>query len=262
MRDPVLSSSFSTNPPSRPCIRSILEGLGAEGSTEARGTDEEAHHVRPTGTYDRGPIPQPLPVVGGGAAYAASHLKKNSVTSQTIKNGQVKTADLAAGAVTNPKLANGAVSSTTVLNNSLGTNDLADGSVTAAKLAAGAVSSASIPPNSLTGADINESTLVGTKAGNVYSVMFDTSKGCCETQIARASDPGIKSDGGGAPACRVIFPRDVSNCSYTASSTNASDTSLSATSAYAETALLPGDHTEEMWRCSTNLERPSSTISR
>jgi hypothetical protein len=184
-------------------------------------------------------------VVGGGAAYAASHLSKNSVTSQTIKNGQVKTADLAAGAVTNPKLANGAVSSTTVLDNSLGTNDLADGSVTAAKLAAGAVSPASIPPNSLTGADINESTLVGTKAGNVYSLMFDTSKGCCETQIARASDPGIKSDGcGGAPACGVIFPRDVSNCSYTASSTNASDTGLSATPAYAETALLPSAHTE------------------
>jgi hypothetical protein len=194
-------------------------------------------------------------VLGGGAAYAASHLKKNSVTSQTIKNGQVKPADLADGAVTNPKLADGAVtnpkladgavSSNTVLDNSIGTNDLADGSVTGAKLAAGVVSPASVKPNSLTGADIDESTLVGTKAGNVYSLMFDVSKGCCETQIARASDPGIKSDGcGGPPACGVIFPRDVGSCSYTASSTNASDTGLSATPAYAETALLPNDHHE------------------
>jgi hypothetical protein len=166
-------------------------------------------------------------VVGGGAAYAASHLKKNSVTSPTIKNGQVKTADLAAGAVTNPKLANGAVSSATVLDNSLGTNDLADGSVTSAKLAPGAVSAAN------------------TKAGNVYGVMFSASAGCCEAQIARASDPGIKSDGcGGPPVCGVIFPRDVGNCSYTATSTNALDTGLSATPAYAQTALLPGDHKE------------------
>jgi hypothetical protein len=42
----------------------------------------------------------------------------------------------------------------------------------------------------------------------------------------------------------VIFPRDIGNCSYTASSTNASDTGLSGTPAYAETALLPNDHTE------------------
>ena len=42
----------------------------------------------------------------------------------------------------------------------------------------------------------------------------------------------------------MIFPRDVGNCSYTATSTNALDTGLSATPAYAQTALLPSDHTE------------------
>ncbi len=44
-------------------------------------------------------------LVLGGGAYAAFHLPKNSVRSRNIVNGQVKTPDLATGAVTGPKLA-------------------------------------------------------------------------------------------------------------------------------------------------------------
>ena len=65
----------------------------------------------------------------GGTSYAATSLKKNSVTSRTIKNGQVKTADLANGAVTNAKLA--------------------DSSVNSAKIAADSVTGANIDENSL-----------------------------------------------------------------------------------------------------------------
>jgi hypothetical protein len=68
-------------------------------------------------------------IVLGGAAYAATELPKNSVSSKTIKNGQVKTADLHRGAVT------------------------------ASKIAAGAVTGAAVKDGSLTGADINESSL-------------------------------------------------------------------------------------------------------
>jgi hypothetical protein len=45
----------------------------------------------------------------GGATYAAVHLPKNSVGSKQIKKKAVKTSDLAADAVTSPKVANGSL---------------------------------------------------------------------------------------------------------------------------------------------------------
>jgi len=77
-------------------------------------------------------------VLTGGAAYAAT-AAKNSVTSKSIKNGQVKIVDLADGAVITQKLALDAVTTDQVKNGSLTGNDVAD--------------------NSLTGADINENSL-------------------------------------------------------------------------------------------------------
>ena len=47
--------------------------------------------------------------LGGATAIAAGHLGKNSVTSKSIKNGAVKTADLKGSAVTSPKIADGSV---------------------------------------------------------------------------------------------------------------------------------------------------------
>ena len=45
----------------------------------------------------------------GGSSYAAITLPKNSVTSKQIKNGQVKSADLANNAVTSSKVKNGSL---------------------------------------------------------------------------------------------------------------------------------------------------------
>jgi hypothetical protein len=45
----------------------------------------------------------------GGASYAAVVLPKNSVGSKQIKNGQIKTADLANNAVTSPKVKDGSL---------------------------------------------------------------------------------------------------------------------------------------------------------
>ena len=47
--------------------------------------------------------------LGGATALAAGHLKKNTVTSKSIKNGAIKTADLKGSAVTSTKIADGAV---------------------------------------------------------------------------------------------------------------------------------------------------------
>jgi hypothetical protein len=46
----------------------------------------------------------------GGAAYAAIHIKRGSITAPKIHNGAVKRGKIADGAVTNAKLADGSVS--------------------------------------------------------------------------------------------------------------------------------------------------------
>jgi hypothetical protein len=92
--------------------------------------------------------------VGGGSAYAA-----NTISSGDIVDGQVKTVDLGAGAVTNAKLA----------DNAVGSGKIIDGGVTAADLGQGSVGSSEVANDSLTGADIDESTLslAATTAGTV-----------------------------------------------------------------------------------------------
>ena len=83
-----------------------------------------------------------LIVLTGGTAFAAAAAKtvaKNTVTSKSIKNGQVRTADLAPAAVTGDKLALDSVTPDQVKNGSLTGTDISD--------------------NSLTGNDVNESTL-------------------------------------------------------------------------------------------------------
>jgi hypothetical protein len=67
-------------------------------------------------------------VLTGGAAYAAA--AKDSVTSKSIRNGAVRTLDLADKAVTTPKIAPDAVTSEKVADGSLTGADIADGSVT------------------------------------------------------------------------------------------------------------------------------------
>jgi hypothetical protein len=72
----------------------------------------------------------------GGVSYAAVKLPKNSVTSTTIKNGQVKNKDLGSNAVTSGKIKNGSVADADLGSNVNGSH-LADGSVAGSKLAGG-----------------------------------------------------------------------------------------------------------------------------
>src|SRR5262245_11588404 len=62
----------------------------------------------------------------GAGAYAINKAPRNSVVSRSIKNGQVRTKDLAKNAVKAQKLAAGAVDSSKVLDNSLTPADLAN----------------------------------------------------------------------------------------------------------------------------------------
>jgi len=66
----------------------------------------------------------------------------------------IETAELADGAVTNPKLALDSVLSVNVVDNSLTASDLAANSVGASEIAAGAVGTSEVADNSLTAADL------------------------------------------------------------------------------------------------------------
>jgi hypothetical protein len=58
-------------------------------------------------------------LLGGGAAYAASNLAKNSVGGKQLKKNAVTTAKIKNGAVTGAKIANGTITGTNVANGSL-----------------------------------------------------------------------------------------------------------------------------------------------
>ncbi|MEO7198140.1 MAG: hypothetical protein ABIZ50_06665 [Solirubrobacterales bacterium] len=83
-----------------------------------------------------------------GTAYAAM-APKNSVTSKSIKNGQVRTADLGSDAVTGPKVANG----------SLAGADLEAGSVSGAQVKDDSLSGADLVNGSINGADVGDGSL-------------------------------------------------------------------------------------------------------
>ena len=74
----------------------------------------------------------------GGVSYAATIAAKNSVRSSSIKNGQVKTADLATNAVTSTKIKNGQVAGADLAAGAVNSAKIADGSVARGDLAAGA----------------------------------------------------------------------------------------------------------------------------
>ena len=70
-----------------------------------------------------------LVVAMAGGAYATLRAPKNSVVSRSIRNGQVKRADLGAGAVNGAKIADGSVSGADIQDGAVGAGDLAPGAV-------------------------------------------------------------------------------------------------------------------------------------
>jgi hypothetical protein len=165
-------------------------------------------------------------VLGGATALAAGlgkntvgtkQLKKNAVVAAKIKNGAVTAAKIGAGAVGTTQLGAGAVASGNLAANAVETSKINKAAVTNEKLTDNAVTGAKVQDGSLTGADINQGSLTSVKAANVYGVTF-AETGTGSPKILNASDPGIKA-GGCFLVCSVEFPRDVSGCSYSASST-------------------------------------------
>jgi hypothetical protein len=102
-----------------------------------------------------------------GVGWAA--LDRNSVKSKTIKDGHVRTADVAddsgSNALTGEDLSDaggGTLGETDLATGSVGGAEIAPDSVGASELAPNSVASANVLANTLTGADVNEATLDGT----------------------------------------------------------------------------------------------------
>jgi hypothetical protein len=98
-------------------------------------------------------------LIGGGTAFAATQLAKNSVGTKQIKKNAVTTAKIKKEAVAEGKIKNGAVTTAKIASGAVNTAQLADNAVSTSKLANDSVTGQKVKANSLTGADINESTL-------------------------------------------------------------------------------------------------------
>ena len=85
------------------------------------------------------------------------------ITSEGIKDSEVKTADILNANVTTAKLADGSVTGSKLATESVSTVKIGDGQVTAAKLAADAVTSTGIADNAVVTAAINADAVTGAK---------------------------------------------------------------------------------------------------
>jgi hypothetical protein len=94
-----------------------------------------------------------------GTAYATGTQRANTVASIDIINGEVKTVDLGADAVTSSKVLDGVINSADVLDNSLNGVDVRNGQVASIDVANGSLTGADVADNGLTGADLDESSL-------------------------------------------------------------------------------------------------------
>jgi hypothetical protein len=132
-------------------------------------------------------------LAGGGAAYAASHLGRNSVGAKQLKNNAVTSAKIKKGAITAAKLAGG--------------------SVGAAQLQANSITGANVEDGTLTGADINQGSLNHVRAANVTSMSFTEDESCSPSLPLPA---GVASKRNGDGACVITFPSPVADCTANA----------------------------------------------
>jgi hypothetical protein len=97
--------------------------------------------------------------IGTGGAYAAdtigsSDIINESILSEDLKNGEVKTNDIVGGAVTSPKIHADAVTTSDLAADAVDGSKVLDASIARADLASNAVTGAKVLDNSITMSDI------------------------------------------------------------------------------------------------------------
>lgn len=129
-------------------------------------------------------------LLGGGAAYAASHLGKNSVGSKQLKKNSVTNAKIKKDAITTAKVK--------------------DGAVTGAKINDGVVTGAKVLDGSLTGTDIDQRTLTSVRASNVTAISISGDESCSPSLPLPS---GVSSSHVTKGTCKITFPSAIKSCS-------------------------------------------------
>jgi hypothetical protein len=96
-------------------------------------------------------------VLGGGTAFAASHLGKNSVGSKQLKKNAVTASKIKKNAVTGAKIKNGAIVGSKLAKGAVTGAQIAEGTITGSKIAGGTIDGSKIAGGTITGANINAS---------------------------------------------------------------------------------------------------------
>ena len=136
--------------------------------------------------------------LGTGGAYAA-----NTVGSSDIIDGEVKTDDLGAAAVTSVKIAEGAVNSAKVVDGGIGVADIAagavdgskvaDGAVTGSKLADGAVTSAKVLDGGIGNVDVGADAIDGSKVADGSLTVADLRGASVAGALLDVKKGGVKT---------------------------------------------------------------------
>jgi hypothetical protein len=153
-------------------------------------------------------------VLTGGSAYALDG--QNTVFTDDIVDGQVKTADIGNGevkvadigqaavateelkndAVTGAKVAAGTLTTTDVKNETLNAADVAPNSLPSGRILDGSLTGADVKDNALKGADIDEATLDVGDAARAYARVFAFCTTNCEFDNAKGISSVTRSDPG------------------------------------------------------------------
>lgn len=126
-------------------------------------------------------------LVGGGTAFAAGHLAKNSVGSKQLKANAVTAAKLKDGAVTGAKIKAGAVEGSKLASGAVGGSNLANGAVDGSKLAGGAVGSSNIAGGAVTDEKIAAGTITGDKVNVGTLPTVPSAANSATTNVVRGS---------------------------------------------------------------------------
>jgi hypothetical protein len=131
----------------------------------------------------------------GGVSYAAT-ASRNTVRSSSIRNGEVKTADIGSNAITSVKIKNGQVGSVDIANSAVNSAKIANGSVARGDLAAGAAGLRAYGAISDTGVLTQSRGIasVNHPVTGVYCVGFDTSLGITKDSLVVPSLQTISGD--------------------------------------------------------------------
>ena len=100
-----------------------------------------------------------------GTAAAVTLAPANSVVSGSIKDGEVKTPDVAAGAVTAGKLRDGAVTNAKIAANSIGSGKVVDGSLRGADIRDDSLGQSDLAASSVGNTELADNSVDGAKIG-------------------------------------------------------------------------------------------------